>query len=54
MHVHVMKDGREAKVWMQSISVEWNRGFREHEINEIVKILENNRQIGENAWDERA
>jgi len=39
---------------MRPISMAWNRGFREHEINEIVKILENNRQSVENVWDERA
>jgi hypothetical protein len=54
MHVHVTKDGRETKVWMHPISLAWNRGFRDHQIIDILEILETNRDLVETAWNERA
>ncbi|MBM3841257.1 MAG: DUF4160 domain-containing protein [Verrucomicrobia bacterium] len=29
IHVHVTKAGREAKVWLNPVQVEWNESFRE-------------------------
>lgn len=37
-HVHVGKAGNEAKFWIKPISESKTRGFRQHELNEIVKI----------------
>lgn len=38
-HVHVAKDAKEAKYWMTPIALARSRGFREHELNEIERIL---------------
>lgn len=38
-HVHVGKEGKEAKYWMIPIGLAKLRGFRDHELNEIEKIL---------------
>jgi ribosome-binding factor A len=54
IHVHVTKDGHEAKVWMQPTAVAWNRGFRDHQIREVMEILESNRQLIETTWNERS
>ena len=38
-HVHVAQEAREAKYWMTPIALARSRGFREHELNEIERIL---------------
>lgn len=37
-HVHVGKAGNEAKFWLDPISQSKSRGFRQHELNDILKI----------------
>lgn len=38
-HVHVGKDGKEAKFWIVPIAVARSGRFRKHEIREITGIL---------------
>jgi len=38
-HVHVAKEGKEAKYWVEPISVARRGRFRDHELNEIETIL---------------
>lgn len=38
-HIHVGKQGKEAKYWLTPIALARTRGFRDHELNEIEKIL---------------
>jgi len=38
-HVHVGKSGNEAKYWINPIALARVRGFQEHELNEIERIL---------------
>ena len=33
-HVHIVKDGKEAKVWLHDTSVALNLGYSGHELNE--------------------
>jgi len=53
IHVHVTKDGREAKVWLSPLQLGWNDGFRRHELREILQIVEANRKLIETRWHER-
>ena len=39
IHVHVEKSGKNAKFWVHSIGMAMNGGFREHELNEIKRII---------------
>lgn len=39
-HVHVGKDGREAKYWLDPVRLAQTRRFRPYELNEIERILE--------------
>ena len=39
MHVHVFKTGRECKVWLDDLSLAFNRGFRTHEVAEIRRMV---------------
>jgi hypothetical protein len=54
MHVHVTKESCEAKIWMLPLSVAWNRRFRDHELREILTLVENHRTVIETAWNERS
>lgn len=41
MHVHVLKDNKEAKIWLQpSIGIAHNNGFNDHEMSQILKTTE--------------
>ena len=43
MHIHVIKDDCEAKVWLEPIvELAENDGFALHEVNQIIKIVEQN------------
>jgi hypothetical protein len=45
IHVHIEKSGKHAKFWVQSVLLAMNGGFREHELNEIERIID--RRAGE-------
>ncbi len=43
MHIHVTKDRKYAKYWLQSIELARSRNLRSHELNEIRKLIEEHR-----------
>jgi hypothetical protein len=49
-HVHVGKNGKEAKYWLAPILLARSRKFREHELREIERILEEHEDEILNAW----
>ena len=52
-HVHVTRDRNKAKFWLEPfIRLSKNKGFRSHELNEIEKILERNKEQLMRTWDE--
>ena len=51
-HIHVDRGEATIKVWLDSLDVAKNRGFRAHEIGGIVNIVEANRTILLEAWHE--
>jgi hypothetical protein len=38
-HIHVTRDRLVAKFWLEPISFARNKGFREHELNRIVRLV---------------
>ena len=38
-HIHVKRDKQITKFWLNPISLEKNRGFREHELNQIARLV---------------
>ncbi len=50
-HVHAIKGGNEAKIWLQPIEVEHNYGFNPVELNRIVRLTKRNRQRLLEAWN---
>jgi len=53
-HVHVGKAGMEAKYWLDPVSLAKVRGFRQHELNEIERILIAHRTYLLKVWEEEA
>jgi hypothetical protein len=49
-HVHVRKQSGEAKYWLDPVALSKSRGFREHELSEIEKILAAHRDEILEAW----
>jgi hypothetical protein len=50
-HVHVKHGNSEAKFWLVSIALARSRGFRDHELNEILEIIEEYRPAILQAWN---
>ena len=51
MHVHVSSPDGEAKFWLEPIvALDQSRGFREHQLKEIQRIVEENRREIAQAW----
>jgi hypothetical protein len=52
VHVHVFKGGSECKVWMDDLTIAFNRGFRAHETTEIRRMLSERRAEIVAKWQE--
>jgi hypothetical protein len=51
-HIHVKRDRQIAKFWLDPISVAKNRGFKEHELNQIARLVAKHQQTLLEAWHE--
>jgi coproporphyrinogen III oxidase-like Fe-S oxidoreductase len=51
-HIHVDKGDATIKIWLETIQVAKSRGFRSHEINDIVKIVAGYRSLLLEKWHE--
>lgn len=51
-HVHVRRDRATAKLWLQPVRIARSRGFRNHELRTLQKLVESNREKILEAWNE--
>ncbi|MBL8091912.1 MAG: DUF4160 domain-containing protein [Anaerolineales bacterium] len=51
-HVHVTKDGNEAKFWLEPVRVAREGRFRKNELRDIERIINDNLEFLLNAWKE--
>jgi hypothetical protein len=51
-HIHVRSGDKEAKFWLQDLTVAINAGFSAHEIGDIIRHLKQNRDELLGAWNE--
>ena len=49
-HIHVRRDRQLVKFWLQPISLSKNRGFKDHELNDILQLVETYEQQLLEAW----
>jgi len=50
-HVHVGKEGKEAKYWLDPVALARSRGFRQHGLHEIERILAEYRNDILEVWE---
>jgi len=51
-HIHVEQAERFAKFWLENVSLAKSRGFRSGELTEIQNIVEENRALFLERWNE--
>lgn len=52
-HVHVEKDGMEAKFWLRpNVRIAYNDGLNAKTLNDLLPIVEQRRDRIERAWNE--
>lgn len=49
-HIHIEKGDATAKIWLQPIEIENNYGFSSREINQILKIINDNQLNFIQSW----
>ena len=52
-HVHVERDNRIAKFWLNPVKLQSTGGLRRHEIRRIERIIEENHTQLMEAWNAR-
>ncbi len=52
VHVHIVKDGKSAKVWLISMEIEYHHGYNEREMRELMAIIAENRDAWIGEWNE--
>ena len=52
IHVHVQRDDNTAKFWVNPVRLENNLGFRNKEINELFRMIEENQLFIIEKWNE--
>lgn len=52
-HVHVDRDDKSVKIWLEPVSIARNPGFRPPELRRILRLVEANRRYLLEAWDEQ-
>ena len=51
-HVHVRRDNRETKFWIDPVALVWNRGFTSRELTDIRRTIIENEALILEAWHE--
>jgi hypothetical protein len=51
-HVHVEAAEKFAKFWLTPVSLAKSRGFRSGELAEVQRVVEENRALFEERWNE--
>ena len=51
-HVHVIKAENMAKIWLEPVELETNRGYNRSELNRVLKLTELHQAQLLEAWNE--
>lgn len=52
VHIHVEKDGIDAKFWLNPVRLAYNDGFDARTLRELLETIENHVQLIEDTWHE--
>ncbi len=51
-HAHVLHGENEAKIWLQPVVIEYNRGYNQAELNRILKLTRQNQDRLLEVWND--
>ena len=51
-HIHVARDRKTAKVWLQPVGLAYNLGFAPNELAKVLRLVEEHRTALVKAWHE--
>ena len=51
VHVHVEKDDAYAKYWLKPVRLARSRGFRQHELTELRKLVQRHEKLFASRWN---
>jgi hypothetical protein len=51
-HIHVERERNKAKFWLDPVRLQYSRGFSQSEINQIQRLVEENRERFLRRWNE--
>ncbi len=51
-HVHVVKDGKSLKVWLESLEVASNKGYNDREMARLLTVVSEHRDDWIGAWND--
>ena len=51
-HVHVFRGNSEAKIWLQPVDLQYNRGYNQSELNRILKLAQRHQQELLERWND--
>ena len=51
-HIHVVRDNRVAKFWLDPVRIQRSGGLRRSEIRRVQRIIEENHRLLWEAWDD--
>lgn len=54
MHIHVTKDGNQAKFWLEPLRLAHGGKFKPHELKQIERIIQNNLEKMKAKWHEES
>jgi hypothetical protein len=51
-HIHVQRERKLAKLWLQPVTLVDNNGFPANELKELLSLVTKHQHIFKEAWDE--
>ena len=51
-HIHVARDNRVAKFWLDPVRIQRSGGLRRSEIRRVQRIIEENHRLLSETWDD--
>ena len=51
-HVHVVKDGKSLKVWLENLEVARNQGYNDKEIARVLAVIAERQDDWIGAWND--
>jgi hypothetical protein len=51
-HIHVKRDRQIAKFWLEPVALVKNRGFKNHEVSQIARLVEKHRSRLLESWND--